>query len=348
MHHRFRTTTTIAGLTAIVCALGAFRFSGWTDPASKSAARTATTWLRTQQRSDGGFEVAGYPGFETPDAILAIAENAQQQAAWRADQARKAVMATVSHGHNPLHAIDDLVDAGVTAGQAAKIVVLVVKPLGLNPSNFDPDHDGGTINLRKIIVSGKRSDGTYGAFNATLYAMLGLRSMNVSIAPATVTAVRSGQQASGGWDFAGDPKATDADVDTTAVAIESLVAAHVAPTDPAVRKGLSFLAAQYRDATGAWQSFGSNDANSTSSATLAITAAGYNPASRCWRDHAAPTLATRPYRSPLTWLRSQQATNGRVKSPNDSFGVNTFATTQSIQAWRRGWVPLAPAAKQPC
>jgi hypothetical protein len=48
------------------------------------------------------------------------------------------------------------------------------------------------------------------------------------------------------------------------------------------------------------------------------------------------------------WLRTQQLSNGRVKSPSDSFGVNTFATTQTVEAWRRGFVPLMTAAKQPC
>ena len=193
--------------------------------------------MKTQQQSDGGFEVAGFPGFETPDAIEAIAENAEKQATWNTSQALAAVNATVSHGHSPLHYMDNYVDAGVNAGQAAKVIVLVVKPLGLNPADFDPDHDGGHVNLRNIVVSGKKSDGTYGTFNDTLYAMIALHSMGVVIAPATLSAVRKGQEASGGWDFAGSPSATDADVDTTSVAIEALVADGVKPTDPTLHTG---------------------------------------------------------------------------------------------------------------
>jgi hypothetical protein len=224
----------------------------------------------------------------------------------------------------------------------------VVKPLGLNPSAFDPDHDGGNVNLRKIVVSGKQNDGTYGTFNGTLYAMLALKSMGVTIDPATVAAVRTAQEASGGWDFEGSSTKTDADVDTTAVAVEALVAAGVAPTDATEHKGLGFLAAQYHDTTGAWQAFGSDDPNSTASAVLAVTAAGYDPTVRCWRDHSAPSLASHAYHSPIVWLRSQQLSNGRVKSPSDSFGVNTFATTQTIEAWHRQFLPIATAAKQPC
>ena len=59
--------------------VSACRYNGINDAPSKSTASSATAWLLTQQQTDGGFEVAGSPGFETPDAILAIAENAQQQ-----------------------------------------------------------------------------------------------------------------------------------------------------------------------------------------------------------------------------------------------------------------------------
>ncbi|HEY1739727.1 MAG TPA: hypothetical protein VGI86_13500 [Acidimicrobiia bacterium] len=348
MQRPLRTTAAIGALGALVLGLGAFRYSGWADSASKQAGARATTWLKTKQQSDGGFEVAGFPGFETPDAIEAIAENAQRQASWNPSQALAAVNATVSHGHSPLHYMDNFVDAGVNAGQAAKVIVLVVKPLGLNPSDFDPDHDGGKVNLRNIVVAGKKSDGTYGTFNDTLYAILALHSMSVAIPPATLTAVRQAQEASGGWDFAGSPSATDADTDTTSVAIEALVAAGVSPTDATLHKGLGYLAKQYHAATGAWQSFGDDDPNSTASAVLAITASGYDPGSRCWRDKSAPSLAGQAYHSPLGWLRSQQVSNGRVKSPSDQFGVNTFATTQTIESWRREFLPLATAAKQPC
>ncbi len=348
MHRQLRNTTAIAALGALVLGLGAFRYSGWSDTASKQAAAKATNWLRTKQQPDGGFELAGYAGFETPDAIQAIAENAQKQATWSASQALAAVNATVSHGHTALHYMDDFVDAGVSAGQAAKVIVLVVKPLGLDPTHFDPDHDGGHVDLKSIVLAGKKSDSTYGTFNDTLYAILALRAMNSPIAPATVTAVRHAQEASGGWDFSGSPTSTNDDIDTTAVAVQALVAANVSPTDPAIHKALQFLATQYGSASGAWQAFGANDPNSTSSAVLAVTAAGYDPASRCWRDKSAPSLAGEAYRSPLAWLRSQQLSNGSVKSPNDSFGVNTFATTQTIEAWHRQFLPLATAAKQPC
>ena len=66
------------------------------------------------------------------------------------------------------------------------------------------------------------------------------------------------QQANDGWNFSGDPTCTDLDVDATAVAVQALVAAMVGPTDADLVAGLQLLADQ-QTASGAWQSFGSND-----------------------------------------------------------------------------------------
>ena len=58
----------------------------------------AVAWLVDQQEADGGFELADFPGFETPDAVLAIAEQAQVEPAWSKPLARAAVDAVVSNG----------------------------------------------------------------------------------------------------------------------------------------------------------------------------------------------------------------------------------------------------------
>lgn len=348
MNKHVKSTLSLVAVTAVALSTSAYRFSGFSDTTGKVAADSATNWLKGQQQSDGSFELAGYPGFETPDAILAIAENAQLQRGWRAGQARAAVQATIAGGYNPLHAIDDLVDSGITAGQAAKIIVLVVRPLGLSVTNFDPDGDGGVKNLKALVIGGKQLDGSYGSFNATLYAMIALRRTSVVVGADTIAYVRSAREAGGGWNYAGDNSGNYADVDTTALAIQALIASRITSIDTDVRQGLAYLASQYQNSSGAWQAWGSEDPNSTSTAMLAITAAGFNPDSACWRDTVAPGLAGQAYPTPSAWLRSQQQLDGHIAGPNDSYGLNTFATSQSIQALRRGWLPVAPAARQAC
>ena len=82
---------------------------------------------------------------------------------------------------------------------------------------------------------------------------------------------------------------------------------------------------------------------------LAITAAGFDVNVPCWRNTVAPGLAAQPYTSPLAWLRSQQnPTDHHINSHFDGPIPNTFATTQTIEALRRGWVPVTPLPMQPC
>jgi len=344
---RHRRSRASIGALAAVLFLGAFRYSGFNDTQARAAAATATNWIETQQQPDGGFEVAGFPGFETPDAVLAIAENAQTTKKWNPATALAAVLAVKTKHHTALHALDNLVDGGIDAGQAAKIVVLDAKPLGLSTTDFNPDGDAKSVNLKSTILAGAQPDGSYGAFNATLYAAIALRLLATPVSANTVAYIRAAQQANGGWNYAGNPTGTDLDIDTTSLAIEALVAAKVAPADTHLRRALTFFADQH-GANGSWQSFGSDDPNSTSVAVIAITAMGYDPNVACWRDAADPALAGTAYASPTAWVRSQQQPDGHIASPNDGFGVTTFASTQSVEALRRGWLPVKPVARQAC
>ena len=346
MHPKIKRLAAAAGALVLLPALVGFRYPGFGDTAGRATATQATAYLQRQQLADGSFETAGFPGFETPDAVLAIAENAQLQAKWSRPQARAAVAATTNGGVSALHAIDDLADAGLSAGQAAKLVVLVAKPLGLSLNKFDPDRDGA-VSLKAIVAAGKQPNGSYGAFNATLYAAIADRVLGTPIPPDTLALIRSAQEAGGGWNFAGDNTGDFADIDTTALALQALVGAKVKKDDVDLRQGLAYLA-HLHTASGAWQSFGSDDANSTAVAIMGITAAGFDPAASCWRDTAVPALKGTGYASPTAWLRTQQLGDGRIKSPNDGFGINTFATSQTIQALRREWIPVKTLGKQAC
>lgn len=344
---RHRRSRAVISAVCAILVLGAFRFSGFNDPQARAAAAAATAWLDGQQQTDGGFEVAGFAGFETPDAALAIAENAQTTRQWSTSTALAAVKAVKRNGHSALHALDNLADAGIDAGQAAKLVVLDVMPLGLAATQFNPDGDTKTVNLKGVIAKGAQPDGSYGAFNATLYSAIALRLLTGSVPTKTLAYIRAAQQANGGWNYAGDPTGTDLDIDTTGLAIQALVAARVAANGGDLRAGLAFLAVQQK-ATGAWRAFGSDDPNSTSVATFAITSSGFDPTKPCWRDVVAPSLSGDPYTSPIVWLRGRQRPDGHIASPNDSFGVNTFASSQAIEAFRRGWLPVKPLGRQAC
>jgi hypothetical protein len=344
---RHHPTRALVGALVLVVALGACRFSGFGDAPSQSTAAAAVGWLETRQQSDGGFEVAGFAGFETPDAVAAIATDAQTTYFWNATTARNAVLATVENGNTPLSALDDFADGPIGAGEAAKLIALVTAPLGLSSTSFDPDRDGAK-NLVATLDAGLQPNGSYGFFNETLFGAIAKRASG-SLPPAsTIALVRNAQHANGGWNFLGTTSGTAPEIDTTALAIQALVAGGAGANDLDVRQGLFFLAALQRP-NGAWQAFGADDPNSTSSAVLAVTAAGYDVNVACWRNTAAPPLAGNPYGNPIAWLRSRQAADGHIVSPNDAFPpVNTFATSQTVQALERSWLPVAPIAPRGC
>ena len=241
MKTNIRRLVVAAWAMLLVLALGGFRYSGFGDAAAKAAAARGTSYIEKRQRNNGDFELAGVAGFETPDAVLAIAENAQTSSWWNRAQAKAAVDATKRGAFPVLHAIDDFADSGITAGQAAKLVVLVARPLRIPATSFDPEGDGA-VNLRGIIDAGHQPGGSYGAFNATLYAAIAKRLLG-EVPADTLAYIRAAQETGGGWNYAGDATgaAAPADVDTTGLAIQALVAARVSGTDVDLRQALAFL-----------------------------------------------------------------------------------------------------------
>ena len=351
MSHVRRAVACIVTLTA---ALFVFALpAGSVPPASVTSAGAAVAWLKTQQVVDGGFEHTSFPGFETLDATIAIAEDAQTGGTWNQTEAKAAVEAVQfgGAGANPFDAIDAYAQTiptlgALTTGTAAKNIVLGAAPYGFDATAFDPANNGTPVDLVALMGGCSATGGT--TFNFTLY--IALAQSLVCGAPSAVAlqTVRNAQQANGGWGFNGDSTATDIDFDTTALAIEALVAGGATAADPAVHAALAFIATN-QQADGAWQFFGSDDPNSTATAILGLTAAGYDVESPCWRDTADPSLAGTPYASPTAWLVSQQNGDGHIDSPNDAFPpINTFATSQSVEALLQSWLPIARATAQTC
>ncbi|HEX7522193.1 MAG TPA: hypothetical protein VF441_09095, partial [Acidimicrobiia bacterium] len=104
-----RSISACFGALACVVGLVVATPAGAKSSDNAPAAAKAVAWLDTQQQADGGFEVSGFAGFETPDAVLAIAEQAQAGATWSTSEALAAVQATTNAtGKTPLDALDDL------------------------------------------------------------------------------------------------------------------------------------------------------------------------------------------------------------------------------------------------
>ncbi len=337
----------LAGGTAALAlgalALGGVPAAGAASAVSNTASVKAVAWLDTQQQTDGGFEVANFPGFETRDAALAIAETAQTTAQWNPVQARNAVTATVKNGKNPLDSIAAFTtDPSFGAGNAAKTIVLTTAPLGLDPTSF------GGVNLVAKVAAGAHPDGSYGtpgALNDTLFAALADRLTTGTVPAATIAYIETVQQANGAWNYSGDPNGTDLDPDTTSLAIQALVAGGVPTASATIQRAIGYLAT-HNNANGSWDSpftspAGTGDPNSTALAVIGLEAVGIDTTNGAWRGNPAG------YVNPDSYLIGLQQSDGHILSPNDAFPpVNTSATAQSVEALQRNWLPISSPGYQ--
>ena len=351
-----RSRRVLVSLGAIALSLLVFpAASPAVTPADIAVATDAVAWLQGQQLPDGSFEVAGFPGFETRDASLAIAALAQTGATWSTSEAREAVagLAVGANGPTPADELDAYAAElaangapfGSAAGAAAKTILLGTRPLGLDPNALDAAEDGAAVDLTSVLDD--QCDAF--VFTDTLYGILAGVTVCGDTPADGVAKVRAAQQADGAWGFAGDPDEVGVDGDTTGLAVQALVAGGAGHDDPAVVAALRSLAME-QQADGGWIDFFGTESNASTTAivVLGIVAAGYDPATSCWRDTVAPELSGEDYVDPMAWIRSQQQPDGHIASPYDDLGVNTLTTSQSVHALVQRWLPVARNAPQTC
>ena len=320
-------------------------FSSAANGAGTPAA-DAVTSLRTQQQpgtdpttGSGAWDSDPTFAFVTPEAVLAVAEAGQTGTSWSTSDALAAVQATRnSDGQDPLAFVDLMEAAATTPGAAGKFIVLVAGPLGRDTSAL------------ATIVGDPAPNGSFDTdlfFNNTLYAGLSKQVTAGSIPASTVAYVASKQKPSnGGWSYDADTgTTTDADIDTTGLALQLLLAGGTPPSDPVVQRGLAFLAAQ-QNPDGTWSAFGDESAESSSRALLAVAAAGYDVNDRCWRDTVYPAGAGAPFAGGDAALTSLANPDGSIAGPN-VFSAS-FATAQAVQGLERSWLPLVRAPAQVC
>lgn len=316
-------------------------------PDAGPSVSSALVFLRGQQQTDGGFETAGATGFETTDAVFALAVAGQDGVTWDTVKARNAVETVKRGGLDGLDYLDHWMD-GVTnptdpaaMAAAAKVIALAATPLGIDPRDFDPSADtAGKVDLVARMNGARQADGSYDMgtyFNGVLFAAIALHSIGETVPAGLITQIERGQRGNGSWDYTGQTGPDGDDVDTTAMALLALQRAGRTTADPVVASGLGFLARR-QQASGAWQAFGADDPNSTSSALLALGAYRIDPTTAAWVKAFAPERSVTSYRSPIAYLGGQQAADGHIKNASEGdYGVNTFATSQTIQAVSRQW-----------
>jgi hypothetical protein len=313
---RFVAAGVALSLTAPLMGVGS---AGAATPADPTVTN-ARSWLVSQQEADGGFELANTPGFETPDAVLALAAAYQTGPTWDRAGALAHVQGVENSGKDALDALDELVDneanpaSDAAAARAAKIIVLVADPLGIDPTDFDPSNDSASpVDILSRVTGQQEPNGSYdlGAlFNGVLYTTIALRTQGIAVPNGLYNQILAAQRPDGSWDYSGTPNAQFGGNEVRWLA-------------------------SVQGTSGAWQAFGADDPNSTSTAAMALSDLHIDITTSAWRTtFGSPVSGS--YTSPYVALRAmQRAQDGRIASPNDQYGVNTFPTSQAIQALSR-------------
>jgi hypothetical protein len=340
MSHVRRAVACIVALTAALCmpALTA-------GAADSTTVANAVAYLSASPPQHAGTTPATGSGawdddptfqFATTEVVLAIAEAAQTGSSWNTGEAAAAVAATKNpQGESPLPFLDLVAGAATTPGQAAKYLVLVAAPLGQDTTTL------------AATIGDPAPNGSFASdlhFTDTLFAALAKRILTGSVPASTVAYIESKQQAAGSWAY-DSTATTDPDIDTTGLAVQALIAGGVAQNDPVITHALTWLASQ-QNADGTWSFFGDPSAESTSRAVLAVTAAGYDVNSRCWRDAVYPAGAGQAFVGADTALASLAHADGSISGPNVFSSV--YATGQAVQGIERSWLPVARATDVMC
>lgn len=239
----------------------------------------ALRWLQSQQAADGGFSNGSSPGSSlsvTADAIVGIVSGGEDPRQWR------------DSGHTPVDYLKAQVGAGGTdgAGQAAKAALAVVA-IGDDPRSV------AGVDLLSLIQNNYDPSTGYGQgpFDTAL-AILAIHAAGGQINPGALGVLLGYRLADGSYSFNGDRTPGAGDSNTTAMAVQALVAAGASPSD--LQPSLSYFKSAQNDDSG-WtyqkpSPYGeTTDANSTALVTQALLASGQNLAD--WGDPIRPLLA---------------------------------------------------------
>jgi hypothetical protein len=272
------------------------------------AAQAGLRWLRSQQAADGSF--GGNVG-ATLDTLMAGAAAGDNLSQWRIPQGATAW----SYVRRGASAFVKREESPASAGKLA----LAAAAAGLDPRSF--------AGQNLVVAMSRVYSPTTGAFGSSnwdqAFSLLGWRAAGESV-PVSATQ-RLAQQANddGGWGWIAS---AESDVDSTALAVQALLAGGEPVTATAIISGLAYIqAAQNSDGgfpyTPTSTTDTSSNANSTAFAVQAILAAGQDPLSAAWTISAT---------TPISFLLGQQQADGGFAFTTPP--ANDFATRQAVPA----------------
>lgn len=303
-----------------------------TPNGNPAAIGAAVAWLQSQQDAGGGFPgMSGTPDpGTTVDAVLALVSSPGFDEA-----AVQNATAYLNDNAKPY------IETG--AGQAAKVV------LAMAATGGDPTSVNGTnpVDLFENGINAGTGLCGSGVFDHA-YCLLARVAIGKEVPQEWIEALRKVQISNGGWAFDGSADEASADSNTTALAIQALIAAGVPATDPAIVNALGYLKTTMAPTGGFAYSatpFSMSaatpadaaatplvaDANSTAVVIQALTAAGVDLTAPEWGD-------------PVAALTGFQNASGAFRYMDSMPDDNLFATVQAMPALAGITFPIVAGA----
>ncbi|MFO7635571.1 MAG: prenyltransferase/squalene oxidase repeat-containing protein [Caldilinea sp.] len=279
-------------------------FGSAQTPADQAiAAAGALEWLRGQQSpTTGGFgdSIGG-----AVEVLMALGANQEHPEAWQ-----------------PLDGLRSLDNyLLLRATRFSRINVAAAGKLAAGAAAAD------ACRTARSVTPAFYYDDELGAYNAdagfNAWGILGAAALGEEIPASAVEALLVQQSEDGGWEWQAD---FGTDTNTTAVAIQALIAAGEPVTATAIENALRFLASAQTDDGGfvydpKTPDYGA-DANSTAYAIQAIVAAGDDPAGENWAQNGF---------TPIRFLLGLQLADGSFEWQANT-GSNLMATAQAVPA----------------
>lgn len=282
----------------------------------------ALQWLQSKQNSDGGYGTPSSATSSSVESLLAIAANHYKAADWRKDTNGASLL-----GYMMANGASYTKSAASAAGKfsvGSSATKLCMPFQAKSPLEY---YDPST-----------------GKFHADAgpqaWAILGTVALSETVPADAVTYLKNLALPGGGWEWS---SGWTADTNTTALAIQALVAAGVSPSDSTIVNGLAFLkTAQNNDGGFTYDpdsSWGTDsDTNSTAYVLQAIYAVGQDPTSAAWQKNG---------KTAFDFLATVQLGDGSFEW-QPSLGSNLLATQQVIPALLGRPAPYAVSEVESC
>ncbi len=297
-----RTIAALLILTVLFAGAASLRAAG--EPEIESA----LAWLRSRQQEDGGFTGGFEEGSDlgaTTESVLAGVAAGEEPARW---------------SPSPRAYLAEQVNAGsVTDAAGYARLVLGVVALGDDPRDFE-----GQDLVAALLETADEESGQFGdSLYAHAYALLALHNAGTGLPEEAVALLVDAQLEDGSWSLMGEEDVPTGDSNTTALAVQALVAA--GEEEPARAALPYFERIQNEDGGFPWQKpsdYGTDsDANSTALVIQALRA--LDEPLDAWSVEGNDPVAA--------LLALQDGESGAFEW-QPGMGPNVLATAQAVQA----------------